>query len=98
MEAGGRIRLRETPSCLTAEAGGGGARIAACGQDPAQRFSYHRGGALIAATGRCLGVETAKVGHGGLIGQQGAHLRAESCRAYAPDQVFSAPHFGAPPV
>jgi hypothetical protein len=51
-----------------------------------------RSGALTAGDGLCLGVDTAKVGAGGLIGQQGAHLQIEPCAPFAPEQTFSAPH------
>jgi alpha-galactosidase len=98
MEPDGHIRLAGTPSCLEADAGGGPAHVAACGEDASQRFAYHLAGALSLAGGLCLTVDTAKVGNGGLIGQQGAHLRAAPCRAFAPEQVFSAPHRGAPPA
>jgi alpha-galactosidase len=98
MEPGGHIRLAGTPSCLAADPAGSPARVAACdAQAPAQRFAYHLGGALSLTGGLCLTVDTAKVGNGGLLGQQGAHLRAATCRPYAPEQVFSAPHRGAPP-
>jgi alpha-galactosidase len=96
MEADGRIRLAGTRDCLWADAKA--ARIAACESAGARRFQYHRSGALASANGLCLGVDTAKVGNGGLLGQQGAHLKLEPCRRFAPDQTFSAPHLKPPPV
>jgi alpha-galactosidase len=96
MERDSHIRLAGTPSCLAADAAGGPAHVAACGEDASQQFAYHLGGALSLAGGLCLTVDTAKVGNGGLIGQQGAHLRAAPCRPFAPEQVFSAPYRGAP--
>jgi alpha-galactosidase len=96
-ETDGLVRLAATTSCLAADPAGGPARIAACGDAASRRFAYHRTGALVADGGLCLGVETAKVGHGGLLGQQGARVLLERCRAFSPDQLFSAPHIGAPP-
>ncbi len=96
MEAGGRVRLAGGVSCLTAGAPGARPRLEACGAAPGQAIAYRRSGALTAAGGLCLAMDTAKVGNGGLIGQQGARLRFTACRAHAPEQVFSAPHIGAP--
>ncbi|MDQ2859365.1 MAG: ricin-type beta-trefoil lectin domain protein [Pseudomonadota bacterium] len=98
MEPSGRIRQATTSTCLAADARGGPARTAACDEGPSQHFAYHRSGALVSGAGLCLGVETAKVGNGGLIGQQGARLQAERCGPYAPDQIFSAPRLGSPMV
>lgn len=97
MQADGHVRQAGTELCLSAARAAGAPRIAACGGS-ATRFRFHRGGALTMDDGRCLGVDTGKVGNGGLIGQQGAHLRIGVCRPFAPDQVFSAPHSGAPPA
>lgn len=98
IEADGHVRQAASLSCLATGSGDGPARITRCGQVPSQQFIYHRSGALVSGVGLCLGVETAKVGNGGLIGQQGARLRAERCRSFEPGQIFSAPHFGSPPV
>lgn len=94
--ADGHIRLN-SGSCLTA----GGARglgIAPCNAAPAQRFRYHLSGAITNTDGRCLAVDTNKVGNGGLIGQQGAAVRLAPCRRFAPEQTFSAPHRGQVPA
>jgi hypothetical protein len=96
VRAGGRIRLASTNDCITAGAVGALARVARCGEGGPQRFVYHRGGALSVAAGLCLASDTGKVGNGGLIGQQGARMSFQACKAYAPEQVFSAPHASSP--
>ncbi len=97
MEAGGHIRLADAGLCLSAERDGQ-ARVAACAERPEQRFAYHRSGALSLGGGQCLAVQAEKVAHGGLLGQEGAHLHGAACVAFDPNQVFSAPHHGAPPA
>jgi alpha-galactosidase len=93
MAPDGAIRLG-SGQCLDA---GPSLAVATCAATPAQRFAYHRSGAITAADGRCLAVDTAKVGSGGLIGQQGAQVRLAACTTYAPEQTFSAPHGGEVP-
>jgi alpha-galactosidase len=97
MEGDGHIRMASGATCLSA-APGGQANVAACADAPGQRFAYHRSGALSLGGGQCLTVQAEKVGHGGLLGQEGAHLHAAACVAFDPNQVFSAPHRGAPPA
>ena len=97
MAADGQVRQVGTGVCLSVSSSTRGLLLAACGGS-ATRLRYHRSGALTTGDGRCLGVDTGKVGNGGLIGQQGAHLKIEVCRPFAPDQVFSAPHLRPPPV
>jgi alpha-galactosidase len=98
MEVDGHIRMPGAGACLAAAAAGAQVNAAACAASPAQTFAYHRGGALIAASGLCLAVDTGAVGNGGLIGQQGAAVRAQPCKPFAPEQIFSAPHIGSPPA
>jgi alpha-galactosidase len=92
MDKDGQVQL-EIGLCLTA---GDDATltVARCVASPGQRFRYHRSGAITTSEGRCLSVAPGKVGNGGLIGQQGARVRIEPCRAFAPEQTFSAPHAG----
>ena len=98
MERDGRIALADDGGCLAADPAGRVA-VSPCRLDAAgQRFGYRLDGTLNPATGDCLTVATDKVGNGGLIGQQGAIVTVEACRPFAPEQVFSAPHEGAPPV
>ena len=97
MEADGHIRQAGAPLCLEAGADHS-ARVAACRDAAEQRFAYRRSGALSLDGGRCLAVQAEKVGHGGLLGQDGAHLKSQACAEADPNQVFSAPHRGAPPA
>lgn len=91
--ADGHVQLADG-TCLAADPASGAVRTAACARTPTQRFQYHLNGALSGATGQCLAVDTGKVGTGGLLGQQGARVRLKPCRAYSPEQTFSAPHDG----
>lgn len=96
MEQSGQIALASGGGCITA------GKDSALGVAPCRRgaseqhFTYHLSGALMTDDRRCLSVAAGKVGNGGLIGQQGAAVRAERCTADAPQQAFSAPHLGAP--
>ena len=45
-----------------------------------------------------IAIDTDAVGNDGLLGQQGAAARAEPCKPFTPEQVFSAPHIGSPPA
>ena len=98
IQANGHVRQVGADVCLSAMASTRELRVAVCRDPVALRLRYHRNGSLTTNDGRCLAVDTGKVGNGGLIGQQGAHLKIEACRAFAPDQVFSAPHLQPPPV
>jgi len=98
MEADGQVRMAGADLCLAAGAAGAQVNAATCAASPAQTFAYRRSGALIAASGLCLAVDTGAVGNGGLIGQQGAAVRALPCKPFAPEQAFSAPHIGSPPA
>jgi alpha-galactosidase len=97
LDANGDVRLAGTTICLSTTATGKGLMLASCDGAAAQSFRYHRSGAMIAQSGLCLGVDTAKVGAGGLLGQQGAEVKLKPCRSFAPDQTFSAPHLRPPP-
>jgi len=97
MEPGGHIALTEGGGCLSMTAGKAAVEPCRAGA-PRQTFAYHLSGALTAGRELCLAVKTGKVGNGGLIGQQGAVVRGERCRTFAPEQTFSAPHRGAPPT
>lgn len=96
MDRDGHVQL-ETGACLTV-GGDSTLTLASCGASPDQRFRYHRSGAITTSDGRCLSVATGKVGNGGLIGQQGSKVGIEPCRAFAPEQTFSAPHAGTVPA
>lgn len=96
MESDGHVRL-ETGACLATKEDGSTLHTAPCAAAPAQLFRYHRSGAITTENGKCLSVQTGKVGHGGLIGQQGALVRVATCQRYAPEQTFSAPHRGPVP-
>ncbi len=97
MQADGHIRLADAATCLSVAAGGQ-AKASACADTPEQRFAYHRSGALGLGGGQCLAVQAEKVGHGGLLGQEGAHLHSAACAQADPNQVFSAPHRASPPA
>jgi len=98
METDGHVRMAGAGACLAAGEAGAEVNAVACAAIPAQTFAYHRSGALIAVSGLCVAVDTGAVGNGGLIGQQGAAVRPQPCRLFAPEQVFSAPHIGSPPA
>jgi len=98
MESDGHIRQAEGDACLSIGADGKTLSAAPCLAAPSQIFHYHMSGAISGQGGLCLGVATGKVGNGGLIGQQGAMVGIEPCRAYAPEQTFSAPHRGQVPT
>jgi len=97
-ETSGYVRLAGTDDCLSTGADGDGVMLTACGGASSGQFQYHRSGAMVEKHGLCLGVETAKVGNGGLLGQQGARVKIERCRPFAPDQVFSAPDLRSPSI
>jgi alpha-galactosidase len=98
MERDKTIALTDGGGCLTAKAAGRVTVTPCRPATPGQRFGYRLDGNLDPETGGCLAVTTTKVGNGGLIGQQGAVVRTEACRPFAPEQIFSAPHIGSPAV
>ena len=93
MERDGHVRQAAAAMCLQTQ-DGGSARVAPCAAVDAQRFAYHRSGALVSPDGRCLTVRADKVGHGGLLGQDGAELALQQCADDNPGQAFSAPALG----
>jgi len=98
MEADDHIRMAGAELCLAAGVADVQVTTQACAVSPSQTFAYHRSGALTAASGLCVAIDTDAVGNGGLLGQQGAAARAEPCKPFTPEQVFSAPHIGSPPA